>query len=1606
MRRILIGAACALALWQGPVTPSIAAQTAGADSATVAHVDWNAFNYGRAVDCWTRGDFRAAAGYLEKIDVTAGSPFANADRAAFLLATAYLRLHDARGFDSVAARAGSDKGSPYRRWVRYCALIETSAHAGAATTLSAPDEFAGGEMMEAALLLDAGNARAALAVLDTAKPAGSMTSVAIYLHAIARRSLGEDPASDWEALAARTPGTPAEADLVGRAAIELASARIAQPDRAARALALTPHASRFYPRALQMQALLAMEHGDTTGAGSTLRAVQHDYPRIAGACDTELALGCLMMNNANWAAALRYFAAASTQWGKESAAVSHLEHGDDTNAAWNVWENSGVSTDELRLASDALLARAGAIADGTLQTSTPPPAPASESEARTLWPDASRFAVPDSLVVLEQYAPTPDEIARVRGIEQNAVKVRADLALEDKRYAERREELERWGRYLGRGAASAHASTDTLTATIAQLRALMARLDATLVELARVRDASLAHVSARTHDMITRLQDEIVFMQAIRHFYVDGPNRARPPKFPSTVPSTAEVLAHEEALATQTEQYLQFFAAHYADVIRLSFDKAWRPRLADNSKRLLGALETETWQARGIDAAIDSARALIATDPELAAIATRQTTLAARRDSLDVAAVSARQAITVAVGARARALLVTDRETIDYHLADASYQVAIEAATDSVSAATPATAALRDGARARLRSFVSDYPASPARAESRYRLADLELLAAREEFRARMSGFLGGAPDAKQMQNRSLAPFVNYDPAIEQYQAILHEDPTFAHTDAVLFNLGMILADDGRPDAMQYLARLVADFPSSPDVQEAWLRMANDRFDARDFAAAIPLFSHAVQGNDASFTAMALYRLGWSQFEQEHFDDAVDSFAHLIDHYNGHAEIARKIDLRQEAEECLVHTLARAGGADAFTRYFDKAGKREYESRVLASLASLFRGSSLYAEAAQCETLWLARYPDDPTAFAAAERLVDTYRQWNKPDLAREAKRTQADRFLPGTAWYRAQKDDKVRTEASDFARSAYRETAAFDHAQARKSNDPGEWRDALAQYEAYLKQWPAADDSPRLHFLASDAAAHLEAYPSAMRHLSASMTSDSLSLVHDAAWQRVVVADAWYRRSQRDTQAATGTDSLAALVLKTGDEFTSRFSSDPRCADVAWRQGNVALAHRRYDDAATRLERFGTQFPADKRALTAVVRSGDARYRLDDFEAAGATYEKALAMARTAKRDSLAGALETSIPTCYYQAAERVAKADSAGGEKKAAPMFARVARSWPAFQHADLALYRAGLGFAADGKVADATGAWEELLRTHPKSEYARDSAAQIALVNEKAGKPADAAVAYERFAAMYPKDADAPDALLKSADLRAAAGDAAGAEKARTQFMAAFPGETASVMQIRATRAQNEIAAIANGAPTGAQISSLLAKGSKSELKAYLTLATAHPDLASPSILAQVDFLKAEEAHAAYAAMKLTQPLTKSIEKKKAKLEAVIALYDQCSKRAVAEYTRASAHRIGQSLIEFGDALSASERPKGLSADDLAAYNDVITEQCYTFYDRGEDAWSTLLRQSAGEKDDPGNWLAHTREVLWPRLGARFMFHPEVDYPIVRATPPATP
>jgi hypothetical protein len=102
-------------------------------------------------------------------------------------------------------------------------------------------------------------------------------------------------------------------------------------------------------------------------------------------------------------------------------------------------------------------------------------------------------------------------------------------------------------------------------------------------------------------------------------------------------------------------------------------------------------------------------------------------------------------------------------------------------------------------------------------------------------------------------------------------------------------------------------------------------------------------------------------------------------------------------------------------------------------------------------------------------------------------------------------------------------------------------------------------------------------------------------------------------------------------------------------------------------------------------------------------------------------------------------------------------------------------------------------------------------------------------------------------------------------------------------------------------------------------------------------------------------------------------------------------------------ASAYRIGESLVNFGEALRESERPSDMSAEDLAAYEEVLETQSWEFSDSAEEAWTELLKSANPSSEEGKKWMDKTRQTLWPRIARRFLHRPEMVYPLIDADPP---
>ncbi|MCP4573440.1 MAG: tetratricopeptide repeat protein [bacterium] len=1564
---------------------------------------WDSLNLARATHLWLQDDLRGAVAHLETIDIREGSAFARADRAAFLLAAAHLQLNDHEAFLRVATAARPAGRSPYRRWLAYVGLLVTGA--ANEDDRNAADEFwdlPGAVVLTAAYLMESGRPRAASELLDDHDPERDYDSVHHYLEALAAIRGGDEATEAWRRLASREPISPGDRDLVSAGGLILAAAEIRRGEDPDATLSRISGTHGTPLQAAQARVMLALAAGDTTSAWEILS--RHTPPVIHGPRGRRLAqiAGQMATAAADWPAALQHLEQAATSWERESAWLADLADPVRSARAWRTWTREIPRAGEIPLPVLAWPAALDDLARAATDLTEDPefvgPGFRRPTAAAT-GPDAAH------LIHARTHRPDPEQWSDWHELALRMRQAEAERGRREYTLAKLTAERDLRRNYLATGSRQASDRTAELAAALRDLDNLLSRLDQALADLDRTRDEALLQFAQRLANLTGELRTAVLYIQAVRHFRAAGPETDLAGDWPAEVPGPAELLDSEQDLIAEIQEFLVLFGERTPDLVDRSCAEIWVPRLTADGPSLRGTLAAQQRRGERLTAAMDSTALALPIDREIARARirlARQTTVV---DSLTDERARTRDEILGQVAARGRERMRREREGLDYIRGNALYWVAIGAGSATENeAGRSRTRHARDRARQALRDYLERFPTGKARAESRFRLADLELLQARDDFQTRMAEFLGEEPSADDLQNKDLAPFVDYGPAVTLYRRILVEDTGFTHLPAVLFQLGMILGDDGDPEFARHLETLVAQYPDSPFNQEAWLRLGDQHFEARDFESCQPAFAAAARGEESSLQAIALYKLGWARFELDQFGDAAGTFGRLLDHYaQGEAEGSnpgRDTDLQDEAEEHFVHALIRAGGAAAFNAHFGRVGQRAYEADVLLAMGHRLAGISLYGEALACDQLWFERFGDRVEALAVAQRQVQSYRRWHKPAEARRVHLALAEHFVPGRVWFTAHRDSLLRSRAQAFAQGAFRNAAVHEHQQARGNSDLATWRRALQHYDAFLAHWPDADAAPRMHHQAGEAAHRLGLHHVALDHFREASDhraagSDTAAFSREAAWQVVAVSDAWYRDSRSGNPAVAGADSLARQLLAAADQYRARFPEDEQLPALMWRQGQVAYAHRWYREAADVLSDLGTRHPTDPNALAALRMSGDAWYGLREYASAGDAYQWTLELARSSRTDSVVTVVEPLVPHSHYRHAEEIAAADSVHGVAEAAPLFAQVADRWPTCENADLALYRAGLGYATTDPDA-AVAAWQRLLTRYPTSAYARDSALQIAATHETRGQPLAAAAALDRFSTAFAADPDASSALLKASDLLANAGDSVGAEDLKSAFLQRFPEETETVMAIREERAAQALAGLAaDQAPRTEPV-----------LRAYLELAATHPKLASPEILARVAFLEAEREYSRYTAVELTQPLPAAIQAKQQSLEELLGMYAACTRYGIAEYTRAAAFRTGQAITHFGDALLASERPAELHGDDLLAYEEVLAEQSWPFYDRGEAAWTDLLRQTGSEQEDPGSWLAQTRRELWPRVAGRFLHLPEAEYPLVAAVQPAEP
>jgi TolA-binding protein len=221
--------------------------------------------------------------------------------------------------------------------------------------------------------------------------------------------------------------------------------------------------------------------------------------------------------------------------------------------------------------------------------------------------------------------------------------------------------------------------------------------------------------------------------------------------------------------------------------------------------------------------------------------------------------------------------------------------------------------------------------------------------------------------EARMLEGLCLVGLKRYGDAIKVFRRVLEEQPSFAAGDRVAFEMGVAqLLQGQRGDAEKTFRMVVARFPKSPRVADAWFEIGEARFEAEAWDDAASAYANVMTaaGNAAGATTLleqARHKLGWAFAMKQDHAAAAKAFAEQVrQHPSGM--------LAADGQAMLGESLFQAG---------DHAAAAGPLAAALADPAKLssdeLRGLALI-RAGECA----ARNRDWNKSLAFAEQLAGT----------------------------------------------------------------------------------------------------------------------------------------------------------------------------------------------------------------------------------------------------------------------------------------------------------------------------------------------------------------------------------------------------------------------------------------------------------------------------------------------------------------------------------------------------------------------------------------------------------------------------------------------------
>ena len=825
--------------------------------------------------------------------------------------------------------------------------------------------------------------------------------------------------------------------------------------------------------------------------------------------------------------------------------------------------------------------------------------------------------------------------------------------------------------------------------------------------------------------------------------------------------------------------------------------------------------------------------------------------------------------------------------------------------------------------------FLKSAPNDPQRPEAMRRLGDLEMDLA--DVRAARDKSSTGAPD--------------YAAAMQEYADYLKHYPKDPNNDRVLYQLARAHEEGGDLDgSLKTLDELMQKYPNTRYRDEAQFRRGEALFAMRQYPQAEVAYDKALQGDATSpYYERSLYMRGWSIYKQGRLEEALGPFFDVLDRKlagrGDETDLTAAPGLTRGDLELLDDTfrvvslsLENLQGAASIPPFITTPVRHEYEFRVYRQLAELYIKQERYKDASDTLTTFARLEPLQPQAPLMEARVIEIYQRGGFASLALAAKKEFVGRY-GARSRFREVNPAAWQQRVQPIVKVDLAELAQQYHASAQKTHKSEDYQEAAHWYRDLLESFPTDPQVAHTNFLLAellfDDKHFVEAAPE-YEKVAYQYPRNPKSA--DAGYAALLC----YGEIEKKAPAGEPARTAQLAGIESRLRFAHTFPDDPRTgavlADAADKLYSLHDARRAQEVAQQVVDAKPPAGTAQRRVAWTVI--AHTAFEAGQFDRAEHAYGEVLALIPD-NDPARAQLVEREAASIYKQAEQARTKGDLRAAVKD----FQRVVSSAPQSSVRVNAEYDAAASLIALKDWDGAAHALEDFRHRYPDSPLQSEIPAKLADVYTEQGKWVLAAPEFERIAATSKDTQVSRGALWQAAELyeKAAARDSAIATYERYVKQYPEPLEAAEEGRYR-------LAHFAQQAHDGPRELTWMKQilqadqaggAGRTDRTRYLG-ATAALALAAP-------------VYDEYEKVALVEPLKVRLKSKKAKMEDALKAYSAAADYGVADVATEAAFRIAELYHDFGKALLASQRPKGLSKDEMEQYDVMLEEQAYPFEEK---------------------------------------------------------